>query len=301
MFNNNNAAENPASFPDVQAKPQEIDWNEVWSKEMEKYKASNRGFDCAEQWIDFESALKYWNTALEFHSDRIHRTLCGFKLRPDFRVLDIGSGPGVLAIPVAKRVAEVTAVDSSAAMLSVLQQKAHEQGVNNIYTVNKRWEDVDTSHDLIGRYDIVIASLSLGMGDLKDSILKMEEVSKGSVALIWFAGSSAWESMSRRIMRLYSDSSYCSPPKGNVVFNLLYQLGVFPDVEVFPYRHVNKYDSLSEVVQYLRKRLCIPSTVEDARILHCGEGLIHQKNGHFALESWAVCMKICWNPTRLSG
>jgi len=45
-------------------------------------------------------------------------------LRPDDTLLDVGAGTGRFAIPLARQVRRVTALDQSAAMLDVLAQKA---------------------------------------------------------------------------------------------------------------------------------------------------------------------------------
>ena len=75
-------------------------------------------------------------------------TLDGLTVTRDSRVLDIGAGPGTLAIPLAPRVKEVTAVEPGAGMVSILQERAAREGITNIRCIQKRWEDVDPALDL---------------------------------------------------------------------------------------------------------------------------------------------------------
>lgn len=53
------------------------------------------------------------------------RLLAQLPLSPADQVLDFGAGTGLLATQIAPRVAQVTALDTSAAMLDVLQSKGH--------------------------------------------------------------------------------------------------------------------------------------------------------------------------------
>ena len=57
------------------------------------------------------------------------------ELNGDEVILDIGCGPGTLAVPLAKRVKEVIAIDFSAQMLEELNQYAKREGVSNIKIV----------------------------------------------------------------------------------------------------------------------------------------------------------------------
>jgi ubiquinone/menaquinone biosynthesis C-methylase UbiE len=60
-------------------------------------------------------------------------------VRPGMRVLDAGSGPGRITLPLAERVGpkgEVVAVDVQAAMLRRLEERAAEYGLSNIRTLH---------------------------------------------------------------------------------------------------------------------------------------------------------------------
>ena len=51
---------------------------------------------------------------------------------PDARVLDLGCGPGTVAIPLSRGVAEVIAVDPDAAMLAEGRRLAAERGAGRV-------------------------------------------------------------------------------------------------------------------------------------------------------------------------
>lgn len=59
--------------------------------------------------------------------------------RPDETWLDIGSGAGRYALPLARRVREVVAVDPSPAMLGALRELQAEHGIENVRPIAGRW------------------------------------------------------------------------------------------------------------------------------------------------------------------
>ena len=152
--------------------PKDIDWNLVWKSQVEENRASSPGRDCARIWESRESALRFWNMCRKERS-RIDQTVWETDMSPSSRVLDIGAGPGTLAIPFAQKAAHVTAIEPAEGMCSVMKEKMTEFAVSNIDIVQKRWEDVDIASDLSGPYDVVIASFSLGMGDIQSAVEKM--------------------------------------------------------------------------------------------------------------------------------
>lgn len=63
--------------------------------------------------------------------------------RADDTWLDIGAGGGRYALPLARRVREVIAVDPSAAMLDVLREGIRDHAIPNVRIVQGRWPAVD--------------------------------------------------------------------------------------------------------------------------------------------------------------
>lgn len=86
-------------------------------------------------------------------------------------LLDVGCGPGTLALPLAYRLETVVALDYSTGMLEQLHAAAAEADVTNIQTLHRAWED-----DWIGVpvCDIAIASRSTTVDDLDAALAKLQ-------------------------------------------------------------------------------------------------------------------------------
>ena len=80
------------------------------------------------------------------------RLLAQLPLQASDDVLDFGAGTGLLSVPIAPKVAQVTALDMSAAMLQVLDEK----GLANITT---RQQDIFAG--LPGQYHAVVSCMAL--------------------------------------------------------------------------------------------------------------------------------------------
>ena len=61
------------------------------------------------------------------------------RARPDETWLDIGAGAGRYALPLARVVREVIALDPSEAMLGALREDAAAHGIDNVRTIHARW------------------------------------------------------------------------------------------------------------------------------------------------------------------
>ncbi len=273
----------------------DIDWNEVWKTQMQRNRGASPtpGRDCARIWDSKKSAQKFWDTSQE-NKDRVKKTIAGTDINFDSRVLDIGAGPGSLAIPFAQKVAHVTAVEPAEGMVSVLRENMTEQEVENITLVQKRWEDVDVKADLQPPYDVVMASFSLGMHDIRGAIEKMMDASNKYVYLYHFAGEAHWDRQSRELWPKLHGKEYHPGPKSDVLYNVLYQMGIYPNMRTFRLQHNQRFDSLEEALDNLRPQYQI-ATDEQESILrdHLGR-VLKEENGSLVLPVASIRVKVWW-------
>ena len=166
-------------------------------------------------------------------------------LQPEkkWSVLDVGCGPGTLALPLARRVERVTALDFSARMLEILQERAGRAGITNITTCHAGWGD-DWRARGIGRHDVAIASRSLAVPDLRAALEQLcrhathrvvvtDRVRHGPFDPDAFAAVG-------RPLRPGPDYIY--------TVNLLYQMGFLPSVAYIVLEEEMVYRSLEDAV-----------------------------------------------------
>ncbi len=107
------------------------------------------------------------------------------------RLLDLGTGPGQLAIPLAKNFAEVVALDVSAEMIAEGRRQAERAGVANIRWLTGRAEE--TPPDL-GQFRLVTIGNAFHWMDQPMVLRRLEElVAPGGAVAMFGMGGSHWE------------------------------------------------------------------------------------------------------------
>ncbi|MCF8033490.1 MAG: methyltransferase domain-containing protein [Desulfarculaceae bacterium] len=98
-------------------------------------------------------------------------------------VLDVGCGPGTLALPLARAGSRVVALDWSPAMLETLVAKARNQICPPLTAVCVPWEDYAPS----GPHDLVLAAFFPDAFS-PEGLIRLESWSRGGVALVLGTG-----------------------------------------------------------------------------------------------------------------
>ncbi|KGK98335.1 SAM-dependent methlyltransferase [Methanococcoides methylutens] len=279
-----------------------IDWNEVWKEQMLMQNQSQHAVDCAAIWDKKENAQLFLKMFQGKGEKLIENTLKDLPLTPESRVLDIGAGPGTLAIPLSEMVSHVTAVEPSPGMIGVLQDQITENDIGNIKCVHKRWEDVEIGSDLEGSYDVVIASYSLGMPDIKEAVRKMEAASSRYVYIYWFAGETSWDANFKALWPSLHGTNYYPAPKCDILYNVLYRMGIYPHINVIPFEHVHRFSSEEESVDHFKSYFNITEQHQDAILRdYLKDHLEEDDDGAVILRGLTTRVKMWWEKGCDSG
>ncbi|MDK2975493.1 MAG: hypothetical protein PWP08_1864 [Methanofollis sp.] len=229
-----------------------IDWNGVWRAQMTAHRSTPGFAGGGALWKEKQVARRYDDGIRQ--NERVEQSLAALSLGAGDSVLDIGAGPGTLALPIARLVRRVTAVEPAEGMAAVLRERAERAGVKNVRIVRERWEDLDPARQLDPPYDPVISSFSLAMPDLSSALLKMEEVAAGSVHIFWHAGTPAWERQYQALWPALHGAPYRPVPKAGVVFNLLRDLGRYPNLTVHCFGEERHFSGMKHALSYYAPR-----------------------------------------------
>ncbi len=232
----------------------DIDWNEVWKARQKRHESSKHFDDPSHNWDKKENAERYNEGSKSEFDARVKLTIAGLDITRKSRILDIGAGPGTLALPLAPLVKEITAIEPGKGMVGLLKENMKKEGIRNITCIEKIWEDIDIARDLDAPYDVVLSSLSLTMEDLRTSLAKMDAASSRYVYIYWFADPPFWERMYLDLWPDLHGEPYYPGPKADCLFNVLYQMGIYANVEMLPLDKVYRFDMEKEMTAFFRRR-----------------------------------------------
>jgi SAM-dependent methyltransferase len=269
------------------------DWGEVWKAMM----ARRQGIapDCATLWDDQKHARHYWNTIQQLGGSYVHKTLSGIAFTPNSRVLDIGAGPGTLAIPLSKSVSQVTAVEPSPGMMTVLAENISHEKISNIACLQRRWEEVDVDSELSAPFDAVIAAFSLDMPDIRQAVEKMIRVCKGCVYLYWFTGVPTWTAHYRALWPYLHGTHYQPSPKSQVLIGALRQMGIDPAVEFIPITFPIRFRSLDEAIEEVSPEFYVRTDSQRETLARFLERVLIHEGDSLVLSHFYMAVKACWN------
>jgi SAM-dependent methyltransferase len=271
----------------------DIDWNEAWKNPGPDH--NNAFVSCLERWSDPERCKKFDRTAKAENYRGSQARIRAMDIRPDSRVLDIGAGPGTLAIPLSRCVRHVTAIEPAPGMVACLEENIRTGGITNIRIRQKKWEAVDTRADLDPPYDIIVASYSLGVPDLKDALLKMDAVTSRYVYIFWFADmQSPWRRNYKEIWEpLFGvPAREKNPP--NIIFNLLNQLGIYASIEVSKEEECTRFSSVDEAIADQSAGLKLTSDEQVAVLREYLSKKLMPESGTYVLKGTSYQAKIWW-------
>jgi SAM-dependent methyltransferase len=268
-----------------------IDWNKV-GKLMRLSSPWRRTLDEDAGSLGDKYAKQCNESIMQSKSkERTEMEISKMELNPEYTVLDIGSGPGRLAIPIAKRVKTVVAIDPSKGMLSYLRENMKKEDVKNIICINKQWEDIELGVD-IEPHDVVIASHSLGMLDIQEALTKIDAAAKGYVYLFTTVGRWMYEELWKEI---YGGKQPAWWLDYIYLCNILHDLEIYANVEIRDSEFELQYDSLDDAVNKWKEMYDMPSEKEGVLREYLAKMLVEDEaDGKLYLKRKSKIAMVWW-------
>jgi SAM-dependent methyltransferase len=215
----------------------DIDWNLLWQNARKQKSWSSKG---AADWDKKAESFAGRNAGSAY----VSLLLARLALTPELTVLDVGSGPGTLALPLAERVRSVTALDYSPGMLAVLNRQAQVGNIKNIRTVQGSWED-DWQQLGIAQHDIAIASRSLAVDDLTSALRKLNDYATEYVFITDRIAPTPFDPAAFDAI----GREFQSGPDYIYTVNILYALGIHPSIEILELARDMVFADMDEALQ----------------------------------------------------
>ena len=270
------------------------DYVMLWDDMIDRSSAQKRAIrdDSPNFWDDPVNVDNFVRRLQYNDCTRIEHQLASMHIPQGSSVLDIGSGPGTLAVPLAQLDCEVTIVEPSLLMVNAMEKYRTLAGSRPIRVIQKDWESAKP--DEIGTHDYVIASLSLMMGNIRESLLKMDAAATHAVHLFWFLVPPSFSRGNCDLWPLLHGESYCYEPTADMLWNVLFQLGIHANMIVETKKSGSNFRSLDEIkVDYYTRLIAktdeqkeIVDKYLDDRLIKTEEGYLMPGNAKTAHIWW---------------
>lgn len=215
---------------------EDIDWHALWTNGRRQKSWRSKG---AADWDKKAPSFAARNAG----SPYISLLLSRLPLEDDFTVLDVGCGPGTLAIPLAERVDAVTAVDYSEKMLEAVKAGARQRGLDNIRCLQCSWEDDWEQYGILPA-DLVIASRSMNVDDLSEAIDKMNDHTTRYAFIADRIAPTPFDPDAFKAI----GRPFHSGPDYIFTINLLYTKNIHPNVEILQLAHEIEFRDQEEAL-----------------------------------------------------
>ena len=230
--------------------PNDVDWTGFWVEKLSTKKDKN--------W-DKAAPGFYKRTRKDDYQIALFDKLI---LDENDTVLDVGCGEGSITVPLSRKVKKVIGIDSSEKMLEYLEKRANDENVSNIETILKPIEEI--KYEDIGDVDVVVCSRSLNaIMPIEDVLGELNKIANKYVFITIFGpeNKKIEKDFDKEIEKQTEDF-----PDYNYFFNILFNMGIYANIQRFDLNNYREYDSIEEAMDNGKFRLDL-YTDEEKKLL----------------------------------
>ncbi len=210
------------------------------------------------------------------YSDMADRVVPIIKARAEGArsVLDVGSGCGALALPLAREGFRVTALDPSKAMLDILREDAKKKGLKGVKTVEAAWGEAEVKpHDIV-----LCANVPVLVKGSEGFLREVGDSARKYVFIVEAADPEADKFYYKDLYPLVWGKAF--PPRRDYIatYNTLHALGIFANVEMIEYDFDQPFKDLDEALMFWKEYMGIVTEEHDATLAdYLGDRLVKRK------------------------
>ena len=212
-----------------------VNWHNAWAEmrqeRMRKPKVSYDDEFFKKSANDFSERIKL----NDYEFGRKSTEMLDEIIDDNFEVLEIGTGPGTLTVPLAKKVKKITGIEFAERNIKNLKSNLKENNLSNVEIINKRWEEIEDAK-IKGKFDLVVCSHFLWQIKNIDELLKrMENASKRYCSIIQPCGR---DELIKEIFEKISNQKYTGqfePDADYFAYVILREWGRLVSVKYFDY------------------------------------------------------------------
>ncbi len=168
-------------------------------------------------------------------------------------VLDVGAGTGRFSLALAPLVQHVTAVEPSTAMLDYLRRDVNEQGLSNISIVQSTWQEApgDLSADIV-----LCSHVLYPIHDIEPFLQKMLQATRHACYINMRA--THIDAVTGSLWKHFHGEERCLPPGYIHALDVLYEMGIYANVEIIRFPMSLRYPSIEVAIEELLEQLILP-------------------------------------------
>lgn len=236
-----------------------LNWQPMWESTINHSNLNRRMSSISEiERINLSAKSLYKNYDHKFNMDDLQKKP-EFKtefnrlkrfITKDSSALDIGAGLGRLAIPLAKEVRKLTAIEPARIYMNVMKDKAARDGVDNIEFSEHLWADFP----LREKYDLVYSTWSPAVNN-PEALIKMHEASRGYSAIEFVASPiNVWD-FEGQIYPMIMGEEFRQPGNYLNIITTLYDYGIYANLETWSFDKEVKHQTIEEAVEIWKTNL----------------------------------------------
>jgi SAM-dependent methyltransferase len=168
-------------------------------------------------------------------------------------VLDVGAGTGRFALALAPHVRHVTAVEPNTSMLNYMRQDASALGLSNISYVETTWQAAPPD---LGADFVICSHVLYPILEIEPFLRKLLAAAR-QVCYIYMRATHI-DALTGHLWRHFHGDERRQPPGYIHVLDVLFEMGVYADVEIVRHPLSMRFPSLAVAVDELLEQLILP-------------------------------------------